>query len=478
MRNTPRDKQGDIPGNVLPQTLKSALAALLGPSGFMSGASVPSRNHGDASVMAGAKPLAVLRPQTTEELAEAVKLCAEQSVAITVQGGLTGLCGGAIPSPGSVALSLERMNKILSIDPVAMTATIEAGVPLQALQQAAEKSGLLCPVDFGARGSCTIGGTVATNAGGTRVLRYGMTRQSVLGLEVVLADGSILDDLSPMLKNNAGFDLKQLFIGSEGSLGVVTRVVLALQPKPGWSELAMVATRDFDSAMQAFVRARRKLGPRLSTFEVMWPDYWSMVTQNVTGCSDPFPDPHDFYFLIEASGPEEAGCGAVLEAYLSDCFEAGIVEDAVLAKSLSETERLWAIRDASAEIEPVLGEHESFDISLPIHSLGPFAQACRTALNEAYPQVRAVFFGHAADGNLHIMASVPMSSPAGHTAIEKIIYDLARSYRGSISAEHGIGALKRPWLGHSRSPLELALMQNLKTTLDPNNLLNPGKVLP
>ncbi|WP_319532690.1 FAD-binding oxidoreductase [uncultured Cohaesibacter sp.] len=464
--------------NTLPQRLQSALAALLGTSGFLFGDDVPSRNHGDASVMAGAKPLAVLRPQTTDELADAVKLCAEHSVGITVQGGLTGLCGGAIPSPGSVALSLERMNKILSIDPVAMTATVQSGVPLEALQKAAGENGLLCPVDFGARGSCTIGGTVATNAGGTRVLRYGMTRQSVLGLEVVLADGSILDELSPMLKNNAGFDLKQLFIGSEGSLGIVSKVILALQPKPDWSELAIVATRDFDSATKALVAARRKLGPSLSAFEVMWPDYFLMVTQNVEGCGNPFAAPHDFYFLIEASGPAMAGDGFVLEDYLSHCLEGGIIEDAVLAKSLSEAERLWAIRDASAEIEPVLGEHESFDISLPIHSLGPFAEDCRTALYKSFPATKAVFFGHAADGNLHIMASVPESSPAGHAAIEQIIYDLARSYRGSISAEHGIGALKREWLGHSRSPLELALMQKLKKMLDPDTLLNPGKVLP
>ena len=455
----------------------TAFETVLGPLGFLVGKAIPARNHGDASVMASARPQAVLRPASTEEVSAAMAICHAHGIAVTVQGGLTGLCGGAIPTGGSVALSLERMTQIEQIDPLAMKATLEAGVPLALLQTAALDEGLMCPIDFGARGSCCIGGNVATNAGGSRVLRYGMTRQSVLGLEVVLADGTVIEDLSPMLKNNAGFDLKQLFIGSEGSLGIVTRVVLALSPAPDWSELAMVGAPGFKEAMAALVIARQMLGPTLSAFEVMWPDYWTMVTDTVPGCRDPFGAPHGFYILIEASGPDTIRQTPVLEAFLERCMEEGLIEDAVLAKSIAETERLWAIRDASAEIEPVLGDHESFDISLPIEALGPFVADCRRNLAEAFPEGKAVYFGHAADGNLHVMASTPDTSPQAHHKIEGVVYSLTQAYGGSISAEHGIGAIKRDWLGYSRSEAEIALMRRLKHMLDPHNLLNPGKVL-
>lgn len=455
----------------------SELQVVLGPSGCLAGDDIPVRNNADASVLPPRKPLAVLRPASTDEVSAALAIASRHRLAVTVQGGLTGLCGGATPAPGSLALSLERLTGIEEIDGRAMTLTARAGTPLEAMQLAAEAEGLLFPVDFGARGTATAGGIVSTNAGGNRVLRYGMTRASVLGLEAVLADGTVIGSLNKMLKNNAGPDLKQMFVGSEGLFGVVTRVVFALQPLPRWTGLALVAVRDFEAAADILASARADLGPMLSAFEVMWPDYWAMVTANVPGHRDPFDSEHGLYLLIEGHGRDATRDGAAFEAFLEGIYEAGLVDDAMLAQSLSDMEAFWAIRDASAEIEPVLGEHESFDVGLPPGEVGRFVDACRAALARELPASRAVFFGHAADGNIHVMASVPEPGPAGHHAVESVVYGVTRGFSGSVSAEHGIGALKRGWLAHSRSPAEIALMRRLKATVDPNGLLNPGKVI-
>ncbi len=455
----------------------SELRAVLGPAGFLVGADIPARNHADSSVQASQEPLAVLRPASTEEVSEALAIASHHRLTITTQGGLTGLCGGATPTPGSLALSLERLTGIEEIDGRAMTLTARAGTPLETMQRAAEAEGLLFPVDFGARGTATAGGIASTNAGGNRVLRYGMTRGSVLGLEAVLADGTVIGSLNKMLKNNAGPDLKQVFVGSEGLFGVVTRVVFALQPLPRWTGVALVAVRDFEAAADILASARADLGPMLSAFEVMWPDYWTMVTEKVPGRRDPFADKHGLYLLIEGHGRHAERDSSAFETFLEGIFEAGLVEDAMLAQSLSDMEAFWAIRDASAEIEPVLGEHESFDVGLPPGEVGRFVEACRLALAEELPASQAVFFGHAADGNIHVMASVPEPGLAGHHAVESVVYGVTRSFSGSVSAEHGIGALKRGWLGHSRSKAEIELVQRLKAALDPLGILNPGKVL-
>ena len=453
------------------------LRAALGPSGYLDGDDIPPRNHADASVLPPQGPLAVLRPASTDEVSAALAIASRHHLAVTVQGGLTGLCGGATPAPGSLALSLERLTGIEEIDGRAMTLTARAGTPLEAMQRAAEAEGFLFPVDFGARGTATAGGIVSTNAGGNRVLRYGMTRASVIGLEAVLADGTVIGSLNKMLKNNAGPDLKQMFVGSEGLFGVVTRVVFALQPLPRWTGLALIAVRDFEAAADILASARADLGPTLSAFEVMWPDYWTMVTANVPGRRDPFDGGHGLYLLVEGHGRDATRDGAAFEAFLEGIYEAGLVEDAMLAQSLSDIEAFWAIRDASAEIEPVLGDHESFDVGLPPGEVGRFVDACRAALARELPASRAVFFGHAADGNIHVMASVPEPGPHGHHAVESVVYGVTRSFSGSVSAEHGIGALKRGWLAHSRSPAEIALIRHLKATLDPQGLINPGKVI-
>jgi FAD/FMN-containing dehydrogenase len=460
--------------------LSQALAAigdLVGPAGLLSDDRT-ARNSGDASVLPRQAPVAVVRPADTGQVAAVLRICSEHGVAVTVQGGLTGLCGGAIPGAGELALSLERLVGVTEVDPVAMTLTAWAGTPLQTAQAAADAAGLMFPVDLGARGTATLGGLVATNAGGNRVLRYGMTRASVLGLEVALADGTILSSMGKMLKNNAGFDLKQLFVGSEGQLGVVTRAVFALQPKPLWTGLAVVAVADYDAAAGLLQAARRALGPGLSAFEVMWPDYWGMVTETVPNRRDPFAERHGLYVLVESHGRDEARDGAAFEAFLEAAFEAGLIADAVVARSLAEMERLWAIRDSSAEIEPVLGEHESFDVGLAPGDVGRFVAECRDRLAEEAPTSRAVFFGHAADGNIHVMASVPEPGPAGHHTIERIVYDVTAAFAGTISAEHGIGRLKRPWLDRSRDASEIEMMRRLKILFDPRTILNPGRVLP
>lgn len=451
----------------------AAIGRIVGPAGLIDGDRA-ARNAADASVLPAMAPVAVLRPADTDELAAVLRTCRDHGASVTVQGGLTGLCGGAIPGPGDLALSLERMTGVIEVDARAMTLTAWAGTPLQTAQEAAAAEGLMFPIDLGARGSATLGGIVATNAGGNRVLRYGMTRASVLGLEAVLADGTVLSSLGKMLKNNAGLDLKQLFVGSEGLFGVVTRVVFALQPLPAWTGLALAGVADFDAAADLLALARQRLGPGLSAFEVMWPDYWRMVTENVVGRRDPFAGTHGLYVLIEAQGRDGDG----FEAFLEEAFEAGGVGDAVVARSLAEMEKLWAIRDASAEIEPVLGDHESFDVGLAPGEVGRFVDACRARFVAEAPASRAVFFGHAADGNVHVMASLPMPGAEGRHLLERIVYETTAAFAGTISAEHGIGRLKRPWLAHSRAAAEIDLMRRLKATLDPTGVLNPGKVLP
>ena len=461
--------------DVLAEALRQ-LTLRLGPNNVLTDDRVAG-HAADASEVPAVAPVAVARPADTAELAAVLDICTRHRLPVTVQGGRTGLCGGATPVAGSLAVSLDRMVGIEEIDPQAMTLTARAGTPLQTVQEAAEAAGLFFPVDFGARGSATVGGIVSTNAGGNRVLRYGMTRASVLGLEVVLADGTVVSSLNKMLKNNAGYDLKQLFVGAEGTLGVVTRAVFQLQPRPAWTGLAIVALADFAAAAALLASARATLGPMLSAFEVMWPDYWTMVTHNVAGRRDPFDRAHGLYVLVEGHGQDGERDGEAFEAWLEQAFDETGVADAVVARSIADMAAFWAIRDASAEIEPVLGAHESFDVGLPPPEIGRFVAECRAALAAAgAPQ--AVFFGHAADGNIHVMASVPTPDAAGRHTVEAVVYEVTRRFGGSISAEHGIGSLKRPWLGHSRSPAEIALMRAMKATLDPLGILNPGKVLP
>lgn len=453
------------------------LRALLGPAGCMEGGDLPYRNRTDWSFLPPANPLAVLRPTTTEEVVQIMRHCHAHGISVTPQGGLTGLCGGARPMDGGIALSLERLTGIEELDPVGMTMLVRAGTPLETIQKAAAEAGLYFPLDLGARGSCAIGGNLSTNAGGNRVIRYGMTRDLVLGIEAVLADGTLLPMLNRMIKNNAGYDLKQLFLGSEGTLGVITRVMLRLYPQPGCTGAALCVVPDYDAVLSVLATARKRLGPLLSAFEVMWADYWHYATDRA-GVRAPVPIGDGSHaILIEMQGLDEEIDGARFGKLLELLLEQGRVQDGAVAQSLSDISAFWATRDAAAEFAnpAVIGPHISFDVGLPVARMDDFANQAKTELHQRLG-CHSVFYGHVGDGNLHVVAWVPGADPQPIEATSQIVYAIVGAMQGTVSAEHGIGTLKKPYLPLSRSPTEIALMRRLKKTLDPKGLLNPTKI--
>ena len=454
-----------------------ALAAAFDRNTVLIADDIPVRNMADTSFLPRVKPLAVMRPDTPQGVATALRICSEHGMPVVPQGGLTGLAGGAHPIEGAVALSLERLQGIEEIDATSATMTVRAGTPLETIQKAAEEAGFFIPLDLGARGSCAIGGNLGTNAGGNRVIRYGMAREMVLGIEVVLADGTLVTSLNKMLKNNAGYDLKQLFIGSEGTLGVITRAVLRLQPQPGCTMAALCGIDDYDSVVRLLGAARNGLGPLLSAFEVMWPDYWHAATERVAGIRKPVAGQHAFYVLVEAQGLDEALDGQRFQNWMEAQFEAGLIADAAVAQSKADALAFWRTRDAAGEFQTVLGPHCAFDIGLPVAEMDNFARACRQRLNDEVSGCHSVYYGHIGDGNLHIVALVEGAVEQPGKEINRVVYETVRRFGGTISAEHGIGTVKKPYLPFSRTPEELALMMRLKRALDPQGILNPGKVI-
>ena len=454
----------------------TALKAVFDSRTLLLGTDIPARNHSDWSGLDPVEPLALLRPASTAEIAEAMRICAAHGVAVVPQGGMTGLCGGALPVAGAVALSLERMTGIEEIDIAGATMTVRAGTPLEAVQNAAAEAGLYYPLDLGARGSCTVGGTIATNAGGNRVIRYGMTRDLVLGIEAVLPDGTVITSLNRMIKNNAGYDLKQAFIGSEGTLGIVTRAVLRLSPLPAYSSAALCALDSYEGVVELLGASRRRLGPMLSAFEVMWADYWELIA-TTPGLRMPLPQGHAFHVLIEVQGTDAEHDGAKFDAFLESQVEAGILTDAAVAQSMGDVKSFWEVRDAVSEFGHTFGSHAAFDIGLPIRRMDEFAIACRTALGGKLKSAHALFYGHVGDGNLHIVARDRAADNQPKRLIGDTVYDLVQQFGGTISAEHGIGISKKRWLPLTRSQAELNAMHRLKTAFDPHNMLNPGKVL-
>ena len=451
------------------------LRARFGADDVLAGDASP-RHLKDWSTATGGTPLAILRPRNTDELSSMLAICHAHGQAVVPQGGLSGLVGGAVPGAGEVVVSLERMSAIEDIDLDSGTVTVQAGVVLQTLQEACREAGALVAVDLGARGSCQIGGNVSTNAGGNRVIRYGNTRESVLGLEVVLADGTVLSMMNRMVKNNAGMDLKHLFIGSEGVLGIVTRVVLKLQPLPQGVSTALVAVPDFASALRFLRHAQQSLSGQVSAFEIMWRDYLD-TSIAANRLRKPFATDYPVHVLIDMHCGQPETDAQRFEAMLEVAIEGGWILDAAVAQSVADAEALWAIRDGVAE---VLRDHAptlNFDVSVPVARIGDCAQRVRANLERDWPQLKALFFGHVGDGNLHVVVcKVPQDAASVH-AIEDAVYSVVRDYAGSISAEHGIGLLKRDWLGYSRTEAELALMRTLKHSLDPKGILNPGKML-
>ncbi len=418
---------------------------------------------------------ALVMPSTTDEVAAILGTCNGAGQSLITQGGLTNCVEAVEPTTSDVVLSTEKMANIVEIDQVGGTAIVEAGAVLQTVQETVAAEGLYFPLDLGARGSCTIGGNIATNAGGINVLKYGMMRNLVLGLETVLADGTVVSSMNRMLKNNAGYDTKQLFIGSEGSLGIVTRAVLRLFPLPQTRQDALVGLTGFDNVVALLARLKSQLAGSLSAFEIMWNDYYAVVTEEGWHRA-PLPRDYPFYVVFQAEGSDPDADDARFEQVLQAALEDGIIADAVLPKSDTEVRDVWAIRedfDALMQLEPLY----LYDVSLPIRDMESYVGEVYRLIEQRFPQGRAWTLGHIADGNLHFFVW-PGEEGDHYHAVNECVYDPLRPYGGSVSAEHGIGLGKLRWLPHSRSQADIALMRMLKKSLDPKGILNPARVIP
>ena len=425
------------------------------------------------------RALAMALPGNTEQVAELVRLCSREGVAIVPQGGNTGLCGGAIPdeSGEQLILSLARMNTIRSIDAEDFSMVAEAGCVLATLQQEARAVDRYFPLSLSAEGSCQIGGNLATNAGGINVIRYGTARQQVLGLEVVLADGSIFSGLRSLHKDTAGYDLKQLFIGSEGTLGIITAATLRLYPVPGDTTTLLVALPDSGSAVTLLAGMRARLGDRIESFELVSRFALELVERHIAGAALPAALSGDWFVLADVSVGEDS---ETLGQFLEEALESGQLSDTVIAKNLAEAEAMWRARHAISEAQKYEGPSIKHDISVPVSRMQEFLGRCAKSLRAQEPSVQPVIFGHVGDGNLHYNLTVPeelASDPNRVGRATSTIYDLVAELGGSFSAEHGVGVTKRAFLGQYRGGTELELMRLLKRTLDPQDLLNPGKVI-
>jgi FAD/FMN-containing dehydrogenase len=466
-------------------TLLARVAAAVGPSHVLTAPAdlAPAlvdwrgRYHGRA--------LALVRPGATAEVAEVVRACGEAGVPIVPQGGNTSMCGAATPdaSGRALVLSLTRMQRVRAVDAANATMTVEAGATLAAAQDAARGAGMLFPLSLASEGSCTVGGVLSTNAGGTAVLRYGNARELVLGLEVVLADGRVWDGLRGLRKDNTGYDLKQLFVGAEGTLGIITAAVLKLFPAPRSQATAFAAVSDPDAAVRLLGALRGRLADRLTGFELIGALPLELCRKHHPALPDPLPG-HAWYVLLQVDDAAEgAPTVADVEAALGAAIEDGLVLDATLAQSAGQAAALWALRENISEGQRREGPNIKHDISLPVSSIPRFLDEAARALSQAFPGVRFVTFGHLGDGNLHYNLSAPEFDDAHGfmdraPAANRIVHDLVHRYGGSISAEHGIGQLKRDELARYKDPVAIGLMRRVKEALDPQHLLNPGKVLP
>jgi FAD/FMN-containing dehydrogenase len=427
---------------------------------------------------------AVVLPASTEEVAAVVRTCAAATTPIVPQGGNTGLCGGAVPhaSDTEIVVSLRRMNRVRALDVDNATITVEAGMPLAAVQEAAAAAHLQFPLSLASEGSCTIGGNISTNAGGTAVLRYGNTRELTLGIEAVLANGEVLSALRGLRKDNTGYDLKQLFIGAEGTLGIVTAAVMKLFPAPRTRVTALVALASVTQAVALLHALKDALSDRLVGFELMSAFSLALSRKHRQGSPDSMPG-HAWYALMQADeSAADAPLAALVESALANAVEAGIAQDAVVAQSNDQAARLWALRENISEAQRREGPNIKHDISLPVSAIPAFMQESDAALVTAFPGSRLVVFGHLGDGNLHYNLSGPEGEDAKHfmdngERANRIVHDIVAKLGGSFSAEHGVGQLKRGDLLRYKSPVEVAAMRAIKAALDPSGLMNPGKVL-
>ena len=449
------------------------------PNCVLLGDAVSDRYAVDWSAEHTYQPAIVVRPKRLEDVSTLLGYCNDNALSVVTQGGLTGLSGGATPQQDEIVLSLELLSGITELDQQSMTLSALAGTPLSVLQEAAQAAGFYLPLDLGARGSCTIGGNVATNAGGNQVLYYGMTRALVLGLTAVTADGTVVRSMNKMLKNNAGYDIKQLFIGSEGTLGVVTEVVLRLYPQAVSKKSALCAFSNFDDVVK-FLHAMQRRLPKVTAFELMWSSYTERVYVMNPSYSDPFNKKYPLYVLIEAEGGDPDRDSQLFDEVLADYLEQGGLLDAVIAQSHSDAEKFWQIRDGVMSILSNIKHRANFDVGVPISVMSEFVQRVEQTLLKSINDLQLCTFGHMADGNLHLLAWTNSGSDVlKEQAVESIyqqVYKIVGDMNGTVSAEHGIGAMKRKYLHLCRSEEEIALMKLLKQAMDPKGILNPNRV--
>ncbi|MEA3155761.1 MAG: hypothetical protein QOK44_3350 [Betaproteobacteria bacterium] len=470
----------------VPPSVVARIADVVGPQGLITDPADMEPYIVDWRGVYRGTTIAVVRPATTDEVAGVVKLCAESGTPIVPQGGNTGMCMASVPRAdgNDIVLTLSRMNRIRQVDPLNNTLTAEAGVVLANIQTAAKDADRLFPLSLGAEGSCQIGGNLSTNAGGVNVLRYGNTRDLVLGLEVVLPDGRVWNGLRGLRKDNTGYDLKQLFIGAEGTLGIITAAVLKLFPRPSASATAWAAVKSPDAALELLALLRRHCGDRINAFELIARNCLELVLRHIPGARDPLTARHDWYVLAElADSRAQEDVRKELELALEAALDAGLVLDVTLAESGSQSEALWRIRESipeAARSEPgMLYRH---DVAVAVSAIPAFIREARAALEQRFPGANVICFGHLGDGNLHYNAFVPGRSRSDAAArdahdVTDLVYDIVQRYGGSFSAEHGIGLAKVAELKRYKSEVELDLMRAVKRTLDPQGLMNPGKVL-
>ena len=461
-----------------------ALRRLLGPAQVLTEGDLSAWERDWRKRWTG-KALAVVRPGSALEVAEVLKLCRAHGAAVVPQGGNTGLVGGGVPdaSGRQVLLSLARLNKVRSIDPANLTLTVEAGCVLQAVQAAAAEAGLLFPLSLAAEGSCSIGGNLATNAGGTAVLRYGNARELCLGLEVVTAQGEIWHGLTGLRKDNTGYDLRDLFIGSEGTLGIITAATLKLFPRPAARITALASCQTLSQCVALLGLAQASLGAGLTGFEVMNAFSLSLVRRHFAQLKQPLPPAPWTVLLEHSANDDEASARRRVEGLLEKALEQGLIADAALAESLAQSAAMWHLRESIPLAQAEEGLNVKHDIALPVSAIPAFCALSDAALQAQFPGVRLVNFGHLGDGNLHYNVQGPVGTDAHaflaahEPAINRVVYDAVQAHQGSFSAEHGVGTLKLGEMAERKSPVALGLMRAIKQALDPQGLLNPGRVL-
>jgi FAD/FMN-containing dehydrogenase len=430
----------------------------------------------------GRTPL-ILKPATTDEVSRILALANAEGIAVVAQGGNTGLVGGQIPteSGAEIVLSLKRLNRIRSLDPAGTSITVEAGVTLFEVQEAARKAGRLFPLSLASEGSATIGGNLATNAGGVAVLSYGTARALTLGLEVVLADGAVWDGLRALKKDNTGYDMRDLFVGSEGTLGIITAATLELFQEPTERATAFVALASLDALLPFFQKTDAQASGALTAFEFMSGELLEFVLRHIPGTRRPLAARAPWYVLIEISGASEGGASAILDGFLTDAVASGLVLDAAVASSLQQAAALWRLREAASEAQKGEGGSIKHDISVPVARVPEFLVTAASAVERVCPGARPVPFGHFGDGNVHYNVSQPIGMEKAAflekwDEMARAVHDVVVSFGGSISAEHGIGRLKVDELARIKSPVEMDLMRRIKKALDPKGILNPGRI--